>query len=62
LTAISLLPLDDHGYAQAPYIEIDEATYLEMVACIKPLDLSGTQHDEDATEKFCDGDSCTVSF
>lgn len=29
---VSFLPVDDHVYAQAPYEEIDEATYEKMVA------------------------------
>jgi ribonucleotide reductase alpha subunit len=62
LKAISLLPLDDHGYKQAPYIEIDEATYDTLMGRITTLDLSDSAHDDDATEKFCDGDSCVIDF
>jgi hypothetical protein len=60
LKAISLLPLDDHGYEQAPYIEINPRQYAAMMAKLKPLDLSGAAHDEDATDKFCDGDKCEI--
>lgn len=62
LKAISLLPLDDHGYVQAPYIEITEEAYNEMLARIGTMDLSGTAHDDDATDKFCDGGKCEVKF
>jgi hypothetical protein len=60
LKAISLLPLDDHGYEQAPYIEITEAQYDAMVARLKPLDFIGVGHE--ITDAFCDGDKCTVSL
>jgi len=58
LKGVSLLPLEDHGYEQAPYIEIDEETYNEMVAALKPLDLSDSVHE--VTEKFCTNDSCEI--
>jgi adenosylcobalamin-dependent ribonucleoside-triphosphate reductase len=60
LKAISLLPLDDHGYEQAPYIEITAAEYEALKALITPLDLSGSSHE--VTDKFCDGDKCVVEF
>jgi adenosylcobalamin-dependent ribonucleoside-triphosphate reductase len=58
LKAISLLPLDDHGYPQAPYIEITEEQYEALAARVQPLDLAGSVHE--VTDKFCDGDSCTI--
>jgi ribonucleoside-triphosphate reductase (thioredoxin) len=65
LKSISLLPLvdSDHAYEQAPYIKISEETYKSMTKSIKPLNLGVLQtHDESAEDKFCDGDTCTVSF
>jgi len=61
LKAISLLPIKDHGYKQAPYIEITEGEYEQMVARIGPLHLN-TQatHDATAEDKFCDGDTCNL--
>ena len=58
LKSVSLLPLDDHGYIQAPYIAITEERYNELVSGITEMDLSGAQHE--ITEKFCDGDTCTI--
>lgn len=63
LKAVSLLPLSEHGYAQAPYEEIDEARYYQMVACLSPLDLTDTNvHDLGAEDKFCSNDTCEVKF
>lgn len=58
IKGISLLPILDHGYVQAPYIEIDQETYETMVARISLLDFSGSAHEID--EKFCDGDKCAI--
>jgi ribonucleoside-triphosphate reductase len=63
LKAVSFLPLSDHKYAQAPYIECTEAQYVAYKARLKPVrDLYAageTSHDVD--EKFCDGAACEVS-
>ena len=58
LKSVSLLPLSDHGYVQAPYIKITEDEYEVMVSQITPLDLTLSEHE--VTEKFCDGDACTI--
>ena len=60
LKSISLLPLleGDHGYVQAPYVKIDEETYNSMISSVKSLNLDDAVHE--VTEKFCDGDSCTL--
>ena len=58
LKSISLLPISDHGYVQAPYIKIEEDEYTSLVKNLKPLNLSKSEHE--VTEKFCDGDSCTI--
>ena len=60
LKSVSFLPLENHGYAQAPYIEITEKEYEKMVKDIKPLDLKSSEHE--FTEKFCDGDTCTIGY
>lgn len=63
LKGISLLPLLDHGYEQAPYIEIDEATYERMTANLKPMDLTrGKRTKREVIEAFCDGDTCTLAY
>jgi hypothetical protein len=58
LKTVSFLPLKDHNYKQAPYIEIDEKKYLEMVSKISEVDFSSTKHE--VTEKFCDSESCSI--
>ena len=60
LKSISLLPLneEDHGYEQAPYIKISESDYNRLTSQLKPMNLSGSNHEVD--EKFCDGDSCVL--
>ena len=58
LKSISFLPISEHGYAQAPYESIDEATYTALVSQIKPMLLNDGGHEAD--DKFCDGDSCTI--
>ena len=57
LKTVSFLPLE-HGYEQAPYIEITKKEYEKMVKELKSLDLSSSKHEY--TEKFCDGDTCTL--
>ena len=58
LKSISLLPLINHGYAQAPYIQITKEQYEEMCFKIKPLVLNFNTHE--AEDKFCDGDACEI--
>jgi ribonucleoside-triphosphate reductase (thioredoxin) len=62
LKTVSFLPLNDHGYEQAPYITIDVDTYKEAAAKLSSTSFTGIGHDIDATPKYCDGDQCTVSF
>jgi len=58
LKTISFLPLKDHGYKQAPYIEINEKEYNKAIKDIKPLKIKENVHDQE--EKFCDGDFCEI--
>lgn len=59
LKSISFLPLgDDHGYVQAPYIEINEAEYLAMVARIQPMVMDSAKVEQEDT--FCDGGVCMI--
>lgn len=66
LKTLSFLPLDDHGYEQAPYEEIDEETFKMMSAKLKPLDLSTVPAYKDlkAEEelKYCTGDTCLLKL
>lgn len=60
LKTVSFLPLEDHGYQQAPYITITESEYNDAVAAVKATNMTEATHDETATPRFCDGDTCTV--
>jgi adenosylcobalamin-dependent ribonucleoside-triphosphate reductase len=60
LKSVSLLPLmdGDHGYVQAPYIEITKDQYETMTSQTTDIDFSNSRHE--VTEKFCDGDTCVI--
>lgn len=59
LKSVSFLPLSDHSYAQAPYIEITKEEYFAMKKKLRPLgSLSGNTRD--TSEKFCTGDTCEL--
>lgn len=63
LKGISFLPMRDHGYKQAPYEEISEEQYTEMMRHITPLKRQngpGLGHDQD--DKFCSGQACKIDF
>jgi hypothetical protein len=60
MKSVSLLPLLDHGYAQAPYITITKDKYEELTSSITELDLSFSVHE--ATDMFCDGEACEIRF
>ena len=60
LKSISLLPLTEHGYAQAPYIQITKEEYEIESSGIKPLVLNFNTHE--AEDKFCDGGSCEIKL
>jgi intein/homing endonuclease len=64
LKSISMMPLSEHGYVQAPYETIDEDTYNRLAANIKPLNFGAdvATHDISAEDKFCSGDSCTAPW
>ena len=59
LKAVSFLPIDEHGYEQAPYEEITMDTYSNMAGRVKPLDLSGVVSHE-MLDAFCDGEACEL--
>lgn len=58
LKSISFLPLEDHGYVQAPYETISKEKYEEMTKNLKPLNLNDSKNE--VIEKYCDGDKCLV--
>jgi len=59
LKTISFLPLTDHGYEQAPYEEITEERYKEMIVGLAKPDFSFITSTPIGS-KFCDGESCTI--
>lgn len=60
LKGIAMLPLDDHEYEHAPQQAISKHQYEHEVARLKPLDLTGGNHE--VTDEYCDGDSCLVEY
>jgi len=58
LKGLSLLPLKDHKYKQAPYIEITSEQYADMMSRITPMGFENGTHE--VTEVFCTNDSCEV--
>lgn len=59
LKSISLLPITDHKYEQAPYIKISEEEYWELKNKItSDISIMGNAHDQD--DKFCDGAKCEI--
>jgi len=59
LKAVSLLPLSDHGYEQAPYEEITESEYHAM--CARITTPSPDIHlTHDLSDRFCDGEACMI--
>ena len=59
LKTVSFLPLSDHGYTQAPYIEITEEEYKEMSAHLLPVKIKKNQANE-VGNLYCDGDACEL--
>ena len=59
LKAVSFLPLDGHGYEQAPYEEFTNNEYERMVSSITPLDLRGIASHE-MNDSWCDGEACEL--
>lgn len=58
LKSISFLPVEDHGYQQAPYIAIARNVYEKAVAELRPLVITSDRHD--TVDAYCDGDRCEV--
>jgi hypothetical protein len=58
LKSISVLPLDDHGYKQAPYETITAEQYNRMMEPVKPIQFMEASHE--VTEAFCSNDKCEV--
>lgn len=65
-TGLSVLPFDGGSYVQAPFEEIDEETYNNMMKNLKELDITQVKEDGDYTdlqgELACSGGQCEVNF
>ena len=59
LKSISFLPLQDHGYEQAPYEEITEEQYKALSQNLKPVNFS-TEEEEEGS-RYCDSEACVLS-
>lgn len=62
LKGVSLLPISDHGYAQAPYTPAPREEIEAYAATLLPLDFSVlTAEGENAdANKFCDSSGCEI--
>lgn len=58
LKTVSFLPMDTHGYVQAPLEEITEETYRELMRGITPPVVWRSQHE--TTDAGCDAGGCAV--
>lgn len=58
--AISFLPLEDHGYAQAPYEKISEEEVRRLQEGLKAVDFSGVTSAIDSADLYCEGDACLI--
>jgi len=63
-TALSVLPFSDHSYIQAPFEDVDEETYNELVGHLHDINLDDVIEGVDATnlqaEAACGGGGCEV--
>ena len=58
--AISFLPLDDHGYEQAPYEMISKEAFEEMSSYLDTLVLDKVGDAVDQADLYCEGDACLI--
>jgi ribonucleotide reductase alpha subunit len=58
LKSVSFLPLEEHGYAQAPYQTITRKEYEQAAAKLKPIELGRETHE--AMDMYCDTDHCEI--
>lgn len=62
LKGVSLLPLSEHGYEQAPYTPASRKEIEEYMSSLKEINFSilSDEGEDAASGKFCDGDKCTI--
>jgi len=61
LKGISFLPLNEHGYEQAPYETITKEEYEKRISEISPI-TKWTTDEKGEGEVFCDSDSCSTDI
>jgi hypothetical protein len=62
LKGVSLLPISDHGYAQAPYTPAPREEIEAYRDTLLPLDFSSLTHEGENADsnKFCDSSGCEI--
>ena len=60
LKSVSFLPLEDHGYEQAPYQEIMEEEYLSAIKNLRKINW-GKKDTHEVTEMYCENDHCVLT-
>ena len=64
-STISVLPIDDHVYAQMPFESCTEEEYEKMLRKVKDIDLTKVVEDDDNTEHTaepaCAGGACVIT-
>lgn len=58
LKSVSFLPIRDHGYVQAPLIEITQREFEEAVSAVQPIHINGSSNEIEP--QYCDGDLCML--
>jgi len=60
LKGVSLLPLSEHGYAQAPYISAPREEIEAYRNSLLEIDFSSLTKAGEVQDKFCDGEACLI--
>lgn len=60
IKSVSFLLFKDHGFKQAPYQEIDEATYLAASVKVKPLISITSSNNEMLDMAECSSGACPI--
>lgn len=57
---LSFLPLNNHGYLQAPYITCTKEEYTSYKNSIKPIETFSNNQQEPLGERYCSNDRCEI--
>lgn len=60
LKSVSFLPMQDHGYKQAPYETISREEYERRKVALMPLEEALGEKVHDRTDAYCEGDRCQI--